>query len=47
MTDVLRVATRVLWLDGGVLRADGDPQTLVAEYLAEAHHEPRPTSPEG
>jgi ABC-type polysaccharide/polyol phosphate transport system ATPase subunit len=45
MTDVLRVATRVLWLDGGVLRADGDPQTLVAEYLAEAHHEPRPPSP--
>lgn len=42
MTDVLRVATRVIWLDHGRLRADGDPHELVEEYLAEAHHEPRP-----
>jgi len=38
MTDVLRVATRVVWLEKGLIRADGDPHALVAEYLAEAHH---------
>lgn len=47
MTDVLRVATRVLWLDRGRLRADGDPTTIVEQYLAEAHHEPLPNSPSG
>jgi ABC-type polysaccharide/polyol phosphate transport system ATPase subunit len=39
MTDVLRVASRVVWLDQGRVRADGDPAALVEQYLAEAHHE--------
>jgi ABC-type polysaccharide/polyol phosphate transport system ATPase subunit len=38
MTDVLRVATRVVWLDQGRVRMDGDPATVVDRYLAEAHH---------
>jgi homopolymeric O-antigen transport system ATP-binding protein len=40
MSDVLRVATRVIWLDKGRIRMDGDPQTVVDRYLAEAHHLP-------
>jgi lipopolysaccharide transport system ATP-binding protein len=39
MSDVLRVATRVVWLDGGKLRLDGEPKAVVDAYLAEAHHE--------
>ena len=38
MTDVTRVADRVIWIEKGRIRADGDPQRLVEEYLAEAHH---------
>ena len=38
MTDVLRVATRVVWLDQGRIRMDGDPQTVVDRYLAQSHH---------
>jgi lipopolysaccharide transport system ATP-binding protein len=43
MTDVLRVATRVVWLDRGVVRMDGEPAEVVERYLAEMHHleEPR------
>ena len=38
MTDVTRVADRVIWLQKGLLRADGEPRALVEEYLREAHH---------
>jgi lipopolysaccharide transport system ATP-binding protein len=38
MTDVTRVADRVVWLEQGRVRADGDPEALVRQYLAEAHH---------
>ncbi len=38
MTDVLRVATRVVWLDHGRVKRDGDPAAVVEEYLAEMHH---------
>ena len=37
MTDVTRVATRVVWMKSGLIHADGDPGTLVAQYLDEAH----------
>lgn len=39
MEDVLRVATRVVWLEKGCLRMDGDPKTVVEQYLKEARHE--------
>jgi ABC-type polysaccharide/polyol phosphate transport system ATPase subunit len=38
MTDVTRVATRVVWLDRGRIRMDGEPQEVVKRYLSEAHH---------
>lgn len=38
MTDVVRVATRAVWMDRGKLRLDADPQTVVDQYLAETHH---------
>ena len=38
MSDVLRVATRVVWLDGGVIRMEGEPQDVVDRYLAHSHH---------
>jgi ABC-type polysaccharide/polyol phosphate transport system ATPase subunit len=38
MTDVTRVATRVVWLEHGRVKMDGDPHQLVDLYLAEAHH---------
>ena len=38
MTDVTRAATRVIWLDHGRIRMDGDPHRVVEEYLTEAHH---------
>ncbi len=34
MDAVLQVAPRALWLDKGILRADGDSQAVVAQYLA-------------
>jgi len=37
MTDVLRVASRVIWLEHGRVRAEGDPTTVVEAYLAAAH----------
>ena len=39
MTDVLRVATRAVWVEQGRVRMDGRPDEIVEEYLAEAHHE--------
>ncbi|HEU4752619.1 MAG TPA: ABC transporter ATP-binding protein, partial [Armatimonadota bacterium] len=38
MSDVRRVATRVVWLDRGVLRMDGATDEVVDAYLREAHH---------
>ena len=38
MSDVLRVATRVVWLDRGAVRMDGEPGPIVEQYLKEAHH---------
>jgi lipopolysaccharide transport system ATP-binding protein len=37
MNDVLRVATRVVWLEEGRVRMDGDPQPVVEAYLAHSH----------
>ncbi|MDH7603104.1 MAG: ABC transporter ATP-binding protein [Armatimonadota bacterium] len=31
------IATRTVWLDGGVVRADGSPSETVREYLKAAH----------
>jgi ABC-type polysaccharide/polyol phosphate transport system ATPase subunit len=38
MDDVLRVASRVIWLQDGQVRMDGDPEQVVERYLAAAHH---------
>jgi lipopolysaccharide transport system ATP-binding protein len=38
MTDVLRVATRAVWVEQGRVRMDGDPHEVVDRYLAHAHH---------
>lgn len=40
MTDVLRVATRAVWLDQGRIRMDDRPEPVVEAYLREAHHLP-------
>lgn len=37
MTDVTRVATRAIWMEQGLVRADGDPHAIVEAYLAESH----------
>ncbi len=37
MTDIERSCDRVAWLDAGLLRAVGDPDEVIAEYLA-AHN---------
>jgi lipopolysaccharide transport system ATP-binding protein len=37
MTDVLRVATRAVWLEKGVERMAGDPGPVVEQYLAASH----------
>lgn len=37
MSDVLRVATRVIWLEHGRVRMDGDPETVVERYLLDSH----------
>lgn len=37
MSDVLRVADRVVWLDRGRVRMDGPPEDVVKVYLEEAH----------
>ncbi len=34
MTAVLSLCTRVIWIDGGRVAADGDPQEVVSAYLA-------------
>jgi len=34
MDAVRQIAPRALWLDRGILRADGDSETVVAQYLA-------------
>ncbi|PTW91020.1 teichoic acid transport system ATP-binding protein [Microbacteriaceae bacterium MWH-Ta3] len=34
MTSILDTCNRVIWLEKGVLRADGDPQTVIDEYKA-------------
>lgn len=39
MSDVLRVATRAVWLADGRVRMDGEPAPIVEGYLKEAHHE--------
>ena len=46
MSDVLRVATRAVWLEGGLVKRDGPPETIVEEYLREAHG-PQPEPPAG
>jgi lipopolysaccharide transport system ATP-binding protein len=33
---VREVATRVIWLDSGEIRADGDPESVVSEYIAKS-----------
>lgn len=38
MSDVLRVATRAIWLEKGRVREDGPPEPIVERYLDEAHH---------
>lgn len=38
MTDVLRVASRAIWMDQGRIHLDADPETVVEKYLAAAHH---------
>ena len=42
MTDVTRVATRAVWMEQGLIRRDGDPASIVEEYLAEAHRQAEP-----
>ncbi len=37
MPDVLRMATRALWLEAGRLRMDGAPESVVDAYLADSH----------
>lgn len=37
MDAIQQVAKRVLWLDKGVLRADGDAQSVIAAYLEAMH----------
>jgi ABC-2 type transport system ATP-binding protein len=37
LPDVTRAATRVVWLDHGRIRMDGDPHQVVEAYLTEAH----------
>lgn len=39
MTDVTRTATRAIWMEHGKVRQDGEPHTIVEEYLRDAHHE--------
>jgi lipopolysaccharide transport system ATP-binding protein len=38
MSDVLRVATRVVWLEAGKILMDGPPAEVVEKYLAAMHH---------
>lgn len=35
---VLRVATRVVWMEQGVVRMDGDPHEVIDAYHGAAHH---------
>lgn len=34
LDSVLRIADRVIWMDGGEIRADGEPRTVIDAYLA-------------
>jgi len=38
MTNILQDSTRVLWIDRGTVRALGEPERIVEEYLESAQH---------
>ncbi len=42
MAAVRQIAPRALWLDKGILRADGDSETVVAQYLQSLTAEAKP-----
>lgn len=46
---VRRFCDRALWLDGGLIRADGDPSEVTEQYLADVQRrqEPSEDAPEG
>jgi len=43
---VCQVCTEVIWLDGGRVRARGDPLTVAREYRAASHGDPAAASPD-
>lgn len=44
---VRRICNRVLWLDGGRIRLQGDPDEVCNAYLAAAQQSPAPAPPAG
>lgn len=45
---IRRVAERVIWLDKGQVREDGDPEGVLSRYLADQEAQPQePAAPEG
>lgn len=36
---VTQLATRAIWLDGGIIKADGDPTEVVQQYMMASHIE--------
>lgn len=38
MAAVKEFCNRAVWMDGGLIRAEGDPETITREYLASTHH---------